>query len=324
MTHQEFVNLTKSHQKWIDNPQEGKQGLIRNETIFGEKAHDLDLSEIVCENVIFEDCDFENTIFSHSKFKNVIFKNCDLTSTIFDNSNLEKTEIQSCNCLMGLFREAEIVNSKFIESKINQTDFCSAKIYGTIFRYSDIKFSYFSKAEIEDTIFSCSEIEHTNFGGVGFYNTEFSSCSMSSINFVNTDLNAVTFFEDTWGAGINLSGAQSFPSTSDFIEKHFEATKEGIIVYKTFGTNYPIPKYWTIEPNSVITEVVNFNKNELCGCGINVAPYQWVLDGAKSSDYIYKLLIKWEWLAGVCVPFNSTGQIRCEKAMILEKIENER
>ena len=36
---------------------------------------------------------------------------------------------------------------------------------------------------------------------------------------------------------------------------------------------------------------------------------------------IWKLLIRWEWLPGVVVPYNTDGKIRCERAELVEVVE---
>lgn len=37
---------------------------------------------------------------------------------------------------------------------------------------------------------------------------------------------------------------------------------------------------------------------------------------------VWKVLIRWEWLAGVCVPYNTDGKIRCERVKLVEIVEN--
>ena len=99
-------------------------------------------------------------------------------------------------------------------------------------------------------------------------------------------------------------------------------TEGGYIVYKTFGMYYDVPNNWKIKPNCIIEEEVNCNRSNNCGCGINVATKKWV---ESSNTYyrlpIWKLLIKWEWLPSVVVPYNTDGKIRCGKAMLLEEIK---
>ena len=105
----------------------------------------------------------------------------------------------------------------------------------------------------------------------------------------------------------------------NFMEAHFERTDEGYIVYKTFGENYSAPESWKIEPGEIIEETVNCDRTTECGCGINVAPLEWVRRNGCNQPY--KLLIRWEWLPGVVVPYNTDGKIRCSKAQILEAVE---
>jgi len=105
------------------------------------------------------------------------------------------------------------------------------------------------------------------------------------------------------------------------LNEHFEKTDEGYIAYKTFGGKYIPPEKWVIQSGSIITENVNFNRANSCGCGINVAPYEWVQ--IHYTGEIWKVLIKWEWLAGVCVPYMTDGKIRCERVQLLEVVNED-
>lgn len=117
----------------------------------------------------------------------------------------------------------------------------------------------------------------------------------------------------------NLSGSHGLLDAINFMEAHFERTDEGYIVYKSFGENYTAPETWKIKPGSIIEETVNCDRTTECGCGINVAPLEWVR--RKGCNQPYKLLTRWEWLLGVVVPYNTDGKIRCSKAQILEAVE---
>ena len=120
-------------------------------------------------------------------------------------------------------------------------------------------------------------------------------------------------------SGANLSGANGILSTVNFLESYFERTDDGYIAYKTFNSVYRSPDAWEIKSGSVLEENVNFNRAEECGCGINVAPLNWVKNNY--SGEIWKVLIRWEWLCGICVPYQSNGKIRCERVELLEVIK---
>ena len=108
-----------------------------------------------------------------------------------------------------------------------------------------------------------------------------------------------------------------------FMDAYFERTPDGFIAYKTFGSSYSPNSDWKIEPGSVLTEVVNPDRTCDCGCGINVAPLSWVKDNATNGGRlsIWKVLIRWEWLMGVVVPFGSDGKVRCEKVELIEVVK---
>ena len=120
-------------------------------------------------------------------------------------------------------------------------------------------------------------------------------------------------------SGANLSGANGLLSNVNYLEAHFERTEQGYIVYKTFGGERTPPKSWEIKPDSIIEENVLFDRCQECGCGINVAPLEWVKKHYHGD--IWKCLIEWSWLAGVCVPYHTDGKIRCEKVRLLEIVE---
>ena len=117
--------------------------------------------------------------------------------------------------------------------------------------------------------------------------------------------------------GANLSGAMGLLPAVNFLQAHFERTDAGYIAYKTFNVTYTAPTAWEIKGGAVISENVNFDRCTECGCGINVAPLEWV-KSRYANEPIWKVLIRWEWICGVCVPYMSDGNIRCERVELLE------
>ena len=119
--------------------------------------------------------------------------------------------------------------------------------------------------------------------------------------------------------GANLTGANGLVSAISYLSANFEQCKEGYIAYKTFGAHYNPPASWSINPGSEICETVNSMRTNTCGNGINVAPLEWVKQNASGNALdIWKVLIRWEWLPGVVVPYNTDGKIRCEKVQLIE------
>ncbi len=142
---------------------------------------------------------------------------------------------------------------------------------------------------------------------------DLSCANLSGANLSGADLSCANL------SRADLSCANGLLSSVNFMEAHFERTSDGYIVYKCFDSIYTAPENWKLELGSIISETVNSNRTNDCGCGINVAPLDWVKENF--NEQIWKLLIKWEWLPGVIVPYNTSGKIRCERAMILGKVD---
>ena len=121
-------------------------------------------------------------------------------------------------------------------------------------------------------------------------------------------------------SGANLSQAKGLLDAINYLEANFERTENGYIVYKTFGAYNNPPESWKIKDGNIIEEVCNTDRTRNCGCGINVATLDWVKKDNQSKRDVYKLLIKFEWLAGVVVPYHTDGKIRCSRAQIIEKV----
>lgn len=159
-----------------------------------------------------------------------------------------------------------------------------------------------------ETHFDCADLKRAILRGCNFENASFNGADLTGADLGFSNLN-----------GTDLSGAIGLLSSCDYMKEHFEQVPDGYIAYKTFGSEYDVPDYWEIKPGSVIQENVNPNRTCSCGCGINVATLKWVEENY--SGDVWKVLIRWEWLPGVVVPYDTNGKIRCEKVELLEVVK---
>ena len=147
--------------------------------------------------------------------------------------------------------------------------------------------------------------ERANLSGAGLSGADLRGADLSGANL----------------RGADLSGAKGLLPAVTFLEANFERTTAGYIAYKVFGAQYNQPKEWKIVSGAELTETVNPDRCTECGCGINVAPLEWIKREYPDKKPIWKVLIKWEWLPGVIVPYMTDGKIRCEKVQLLEIVE---
>ena len=160
---------------------------------------------------------------------------------------------------------------------------------------------------------SRANLSGANLSWAGLSRANLSGANLSGANLSGANLSGANL------SGANLSGATGLLSAVNFLEAHFDRTDAGYIAYKTFNVIYEAPAAWEIKGGAVISENVNFDRCTECGCGINVAPLEWV-KSRSANEPIWKVLIRWEWLCGVCVPYMSDGKIRCERVELLEVV----
>lgn len=119
----------------------------------------------------------------------------------------------------------------------------------------------------------------------------------------------------------DLSQTKGLLSAIDYLEENFEKTSDGYIVYKVFNLYHKMPSNWKIEKNFILKENVDNDRFNACSYGINIGTLKFIKNETVGiTNEVYKLLIKYEWLAGVVVPYNTEGNIRCERAMIIEQV----
>ena len=217
---------------------------------------------------------------------------------------------------------ADIKDVLVITENFNWKDLSEATICNCIFNGCNFINCGFRDADLFGTSFVNSNLNRADFEGADLRGVNFNNADLRDADFKNANLRDANLdYADLTGA--NLSGAIGLKSQTDFIKENFDTTLEGIIAYKTFNAFYPSPVYWRFEEGSILTESVNFDRCNPCACGINVAPLSYIVNAINlsSRESIWKVLIRWEWAAGICVPYNSKGQIRCEKVQLLEKVD---
>ena len=190
-------------------------------------------------------------------------------------------------------------------------------------RRANLSGANLSGADLSEVDLHGANLRRANLSEADLSEANLSEANLSEANLSGANLSGADLSEvDLHGADLrraHLSGAMGLLPSVDFLEAHFERTDAGYIAYKTFNVTYTAPAAWEIKGGAVISENVNCDRCTDCGCGINVAPLEWV-KRKYVNEPIWKVLIRWEWLCGVCVPYMSDGKIRCERVELLEVV----
>jgi len=107
----------------------------------------------------------------------------------------------------------------------------------------------------------------------------------------------------------------------EYLDEHFEKTKDGYIAYKIFGRYYGINPDWKIKKKSILKDFVDRKIHKDCSYGINVATTNWLK--TVSSIYCFDV---WEVLipndAEIVIPIDTHGKIRTNRIILLRIIKH--
>jgi hypothetical protein len=196
-------------------------------------------------------------------------------------------------------------------------DLSDANLRDADLRHADLRRADLRGADLWGADLSNADLSFANLDCANLRGADLRHANLNYANLRRANLN----YADLSGANLgeaDLSGAEGLLDPIEYIDKNFEKTKEGIIVYKSFDEHYIPNSNWKIEENSIIEEVANPLPTTKCGCGINVATKEWA--ERECINQIWKCLIRWEWLAGVVVPYQTNGKIRASKVQLIEPV----
>jgi len=164
-------------------------------------------------------------------------------------------------------------------------------------------------ANLSGANLSDADLTGANLSGANLGYANLRDANLSGANLIGADL-----------TGANLSGADGLLDPEYWIGQ-FETTPDGVIVYKKIGrTTHRCPADWKISHGAVLTEVCNPCRTVACGCGVNFGTEAWCRNNYNEAT-LWRCLIRWAWLPGVVVPYNTDGKARCSRLQLLEPID---
>ena len=242
----------------------------------------------------------------------------DLSGADLREANLIRANLYGAN-----LREADLSKADLRGANLREADLSEADLYGANLREADLSGADLYGANLREADLSEADLREANLYGAKLREADLSEANLYGAKLREADLSEA----DLYGAKLreanlnraNLSDAKGLLSAIEYMQNNFEKTDSGFIAYKTFGGTYEPNTSWVISAGETLEENVNPTRTIDCGCGINVATLDWVKNNMHGD--IWKVLIKFEWLPGVVVPYNTDGKIRCERVQLIEKIE---
>ncbi|WP_066737160.1 pentapeptide repeat-containing protein [Bariatricus massiliensis] len=245
-------------------------------------------------------------------------RRANLSDADLSDANLRRANLSGADLSDANLRRANLSGADLSDANLRRANLSGADLSDANLRRANLSGADLSGADLSDANLSGANLRRANLSGADLSGADLSGADLSDADLSDADLSGADL-SDANLSGANLSQTTGLLDAINYLEAHFERNKDGYIVYKSFGIYYESPEKWEIKPDSVIEEVCNTNRTDICGSGINVAPIDWVR--SDNHGRIYKLLIRYEWLAGVVVPFGTDGKIRCSRAQIIGPVE---
>jgi len=240
-------------------------------------------------------------------------RNADLREADLSDANLRNADLREADLRNADLRNANLRNADLREADLREADLSDANLREADLRNADLRNANLRNADLRN-----ANLRNADLSDADLRNADLREADLSDANLRNADLSDA----DLRNADLreaDLSRSRGLVSPIEYINDNFETTKEGIIAYKSFGENYSPNPDWKIEKGTILMETVNFDRTLTCACGVNVGTLDWSTKNCRKE--IWKVLIKWEWLAGVCVPYNTDGKIRAERVQLIQLIK---
>ena len=215
---------------------------------------------------------------------------------------------------------ADLCRADLREANLCRANLCRANLSGADLREANLCRANLSGANLSGADLYEANLCRANLSGADLYGANLSEANLYGANLSGANL----YGADLYGANLseaNLYGANGLPDTTKQFEfiSSLERTNDGYICYKTFGETHSTPGKWQIKEGSILDEFSDTNMFSGCSYGINVGTIDWVK--CNTHGQIWKCLIRFEWLAGVTIPFNTEGKFRAARVQLIEMVE---
>jgi len=215
---------------------------------------------------------------------------------------VEADSLRNANLQDADLRHANLQDADLQDANLYNANLYNANLYNANLRGANLRNAYLQGANLQNADLQYADLRDSDLHGLDLQNAKLTDADLRYAN---------------------LSGATGLLDASEWITQNFQQTPEGIICFKSIGkTTYAWPKHWSEpKPGAVLTEIVDSYQTSACASGVNIATEAWCRNNYPNSA-LWKCLIRWEWMVGVVVPYNTDGKFRAAKVQLLEQMDN--
>jgi uncharacterized protein YjbI with pentapeptide repeats len=210
------------------------------------------------------------------------------------------------------FNYAQLNDAELNNARLNYAQLNDAELNRARLNYAQLNRAELNRAELNNARLNYAQLNRAELNSAELNRARLNYAELNDAELNDAELNDAKLN--------NMKGVVDF-SPSEWFNNNFVATEKGYIVYKAMGnTTFEPNENWIIEEGSVLTEVVNSNITNNCGCGVNFGTKTFCKKNYPDS-VVWECLIPWERLADVIVPIHTDGKARTRWLQLLRKVK---
>lgn len=318
----ELREIIWRHQMWLaSDGQVGERADLSGKDFSADMLGSVDLSGVDLSGAKLVGTRLRRARLQWVVLNDADLTNADLTGSILKWASMRRVKASRCSLVDANVQFADLQEAELSYANMGRARLGDAKMENVVARSCSAEGASMDRlrgrginlegSALQRASFSNADLAKANLQYANLFGASLRGCSLQDANLFGTKLS------DTDIRDVDFSGAKGLLNPIEFISQ-LEHVEDGVICYKAFGQWYDSPKHWKIQRGEIITEMCNPNVTSECGCGVNVATYKWAQDNALGE--LWRCLIRWEWLAGVTIPFNGEGKFRATTVQLLEKV----
>jgi len=292
-----------------------------------------DLSGVSLRGAKLRHTDFWGTVLAHADLRGA-----DLRGAELNDANLYAADLREAD-----LRGAELVWAGPRGANMQGAKLQNARCYRANFEDANLHRAQLDGANLVDASFTCANLTWASLRGANLQGAELQHCNLSHAVLTDAHLRGVDLRSanlaqanlegaDLRGAKLpetnlfkaNLFDVRGLMSATDWLAEHLEKVPAGWIAYKRVAEVMTWPKGWRESwphPAPGVVLRANVLPDRTCyGSGISLATLDWCREHYKGAP-LWRVLIRWEWAAGIVVPYRTDGEFRCERCELMEQVE---
>lgn len=282
-----FVELVKEDQK---EAQEYLDFYVKNDLgadLSGVNLSGVNLNGFKFRGVRLVEADLSQASLKKANLKRTDLKGANLSKVNAWRANFSDADLHNATLDRGCFSEGNFTRANLSDISATYAGFDAARFFGATLCRASLVNTTLTDASIRVADLSDADISEAKLGSVDLYRS-------------------------------SLDNIKGFVNPMDFMANTFEKSADGYVVYTTCAEE--------LTPGTTLERICNMDP-QCCEYVPVTGIHCWDQENATfvshyKDENLYKVLIRWEWLLGVCVPYSSfRSGIRCSKVEVLDKLE---